>query len=163
MVDPAEAIGKARTAVSQRAELPGMSLMEHLDELRRRIIHSALYLAAGFIVAYVFHERLYGFVQMPLDRLGIKLNYTHPMDALNLYLQASLIGGAILASPFILYQAWLFLAPGLYPREKAFVVALMTATMGLFLGGAAFGYFYVLPGALKIVLLGFGQKFNPII
>jgi sec-independent protein translocase protein TatC len=163
MVDPGDAIGKARTAVSQRAELPGMSLMEHLDELRRRIIHSALYLAAGFIVAYVFHERLYGFVQMPLDRLGIKLNYTHPMDALNLYLQVSLIGGAILASPFILYQVWLFIAPGLYQREKRFVIPFMTATMGLFLGGAAFGYFYVLPGALKILILGFGQKFNPII
>ena len=163
MVDPADAIGKARTAVSQRAELPGMSLMEHLDELRRRIIHSALYLAAGFIVAYIFHERLYGFVQMPLDRLGIKLNYTHPMDALNLYLQVSLIGGAILASPFILYQVWLFIAPGLYQREKRFVIPFMTATMGLFLGGAAFGYFYVLPGALKILILGFGQKFNPII
>jgi sec-independent protein translocase protein TatC len=163
MVDPAEAIGKARTAMSQRAELPGMSLMEHLDELRRRIIHSALYLAAGFIVAYIFHERLYGFVQMPLDRLHIKLNYTHPMDALNLYLQVSLIGGAILASPFILYQVWLFIAPGLYQREKRFVVPFMAATMGLFLGGASFGYFFVFPGALKILIYGFGQKFNPII
>ena len=104
MVDPAEAIGKARTAVSQRAELPGMSLMEHLDELRRRIVHSAIYLAIGFGIAYMFHERLYGFVQSPLDRLGIKLNYAHSMDPLNLYLQVSLIGGAILASPFILYQ-----------------------------------------------------------
>src|ERR1700758_1980630 len=163
MVDPAEAVGKARKAVTDRAELPGMSLMEHLDELRRRIIHSALYLAAGFVIAYVFHERLYGFVQMPLDRLGIKLNYTHPMDALNLYLQVSLIGGAILASPFILYQVWLFIAPGLYQREKRFVVPFMTATMGLFLGGASFGYFFVFPGALKILIYGFGQKFNPII
>jgi sec-independent protein translocase protein TatC len=113
MVDPADAIGKARKAVTDRADLPGMSLMEHLDELRRRIIHSAAYLGIGFVVAYVFHERLYGFVQTPLDKLGIKLNYTHPMDALNLYLQVSLIGGAILSSPFILYQVWLFIAPGL--------------------------------------------------
>ena len=51
MVDAAEAIGKARLAVSERAELPGMSLMEHLDELRKRIVHSAIYLALGFIVA----------------------------------------------------------------------------------------------------------------
>jgi sec-independent protein translocase protein TatC len=163
MVDPAEAIGKARKAVSDRAELPGMSLMEHLDELRRRIVHSALYLAAGFMVAYIFHERLYGLVQLPLDRLGIKLNYTHPMDALNLYLQVSLIGGVILVSPFILYQVWLFIAPGLYQKEKRFVVPFMTATVGLFLLGASFGYFFVLPGALKILILGFGQKFNPII
>jgi len=116
MVDPSEAIGKARRAVTDRAELPGMSLMEHLDELRRRIIHSALYLAVGFVVAYIFHERLYGLVQAPLDRLGIKLNYTHPMDPLS-----------------------------------------------LFMVGASFGYFFVLPGALKILILGFGQKFNPIV
>jgi sec-independent protein translocase protein TatC len=163
MVDPAEAIGKARMAVSERAELPGMSLMEHLDELRRRIVHSALYLFAGFIVAYIFHERLYGFVQEPLDRLHIKLNYTHPMDPLNLYLQVSLIGGAILASPFILYQVWLFIAPGLYQKERRFVVPFMAATVGLFLMGAAFGYFYVLPGALKILIVNFGSKFNPMV
>ena len=163
MVDAADAIEKARAAVSERAELPGMSLMEHLDELRRRIIHSALYLFAGFIIAYVFHERLYGLVQEPLDRLHIKLNYTHPMDALNLYLQVSLIGGAILASPFILYQVWLFIAPGLYQKERRFVIPFMGATVGLFLLGAAFGYFYVLPGALKILIVDFGSKFNAII
>lgn len=163
MVDAAEAISKARKAVGDRAELPGMSLMEHLDELRRRIIHSAAYLAVGFVIAYIVHERLYGFVQAPLDKLGIKLNYTHPMDPLNLYLQVSLIGGAILASPFILYQVWLFIAPGLYQKERRFVVPFMAATVGLFLGGAAFGYFYVLPGALKILILDFGKKFNPII
>jgi sec-independent protein translocase protein TatC len=163
MVDPGDAIGKARKAMTDRADLPGMSLMEHLDELRRRIIHSAAYLAVGFVVAYIFHERLYGFVQMPLDKLGIKLNYTHPMDALNLYLQVSLIGGAILASPFILYQVWLFIAPGLYQKEKRFVIPFMSATVGLFLAGASFGYFYVLPGALKILILDFGRKFNPIV
>ncbi len=63
MVDPADAIDKARQAVSERAELPGMSLMEHLEELRKRIVHSAIYLALGFLVAYIFHERLYGFIQ----------------------------------------------------------------------------------------------------
>ncbi len=100
-----------------------MSLMEHLEELRKRIVHSAIYLAIGFFIAYVFHERLYGFVQAPLDKLGIKLNYTHPMDPLNLYLQVSFIGGAILASPFVLYQGlWLFIAPGLYQKEKRFVI-----------------------------------------
>jgi sec-independent protein translocase protein TatC len=163
MVDPADAIGKARQAVSERVELPGMSLMEHLEELRKRIVHSAIYLALGFVIAYFFHERLYGLVQAPLDHLGIKLNYTHPMDALNLYLQVSLIGGAILASPFILYQVWLFIAPGLYQTEKRFVIPFMSATVALFLAGAAFGYFWVLPGALKILILDFGRKFNPIV
>jgi sec-independent protein translocase protein TatC len=131
--------------------------------LRRRIVHSAIYLFAGFIVAYVFHERLYSFIQAPLDRLHIKLNYTHPMDPLNLYLQVALIGGAILASPFILYQVWLFIAPGLYRKERRFVVPFMGATVGLFLAGASFGYFYVLPGALRILIIQFGSKFQPII
>jgi sec-independent protein translocase protein TatC len=67
MVDPADAIGKARAAVTERAELPGMSLMEHLDELRKRIVHSAIYLAIGFIVAWIFHDRLVGFMQAPLN------------------------------------------------------------------------------------------------
>lgn len=163
MVDAGDAIGKARQAVSERAELPGMSLMEHLEELRKRIVHSAIYLAIGFGVAYFFHERLYAFVQAPLNHLGIKLNYTHPMDPLNLYLQVALIGGAILASPFILYQVWLFIAPGLYQREKRFVIPFMAATVGLFLAGASFGYFFVFPGALKILVLGFGKAFNPVV
>jgi len=163
MVDPADAIEKAREAVTKRVELPGMSLMEHLDELRKRIVRSALFLFVGFAVAYGFHERLYGFVQAPLDNLHIKLNYTHPMDPLNLYLQVSLIGGAILASPFILYQVWMFIAPGLYQKERRFVVPFMAATVGLFLTGASFGYFYVLPGALKILILGFGNKFSPVV
>src|SRR5580704_6156500 len=80
MVDPQQAIEKARKAVTERAELPGMSLMEHLDELRKRIVHSAIFLAVGFFVAFYFREKLYGLVQAPLTHLGIKLNSTHPMD-----------------------------------------------------------------------------------
>jgi sec-independent protein translocase protein TatC len=166
MLDPADAIGKARAAMTQRADLPGMSLMEHLDELRKRIVHSAIYLAVGFFVAFYFREQLYGIVQAPLLKLNMpinKLNFFHPMDAMNLYLQVGLIGGAILASPFILYQVWLFIAPGLYQKEKRFVVPFMTATVGLFLTGAAFGYFFVLPGALKILIVNFGHNFTSMV
>ena len=163
MVDPAEAIGKARQAVTERAELPGMSLMEHLDELRKRIVHSALYLVTGFVVAYIFHERLFALVQAPLAKIGKTLVFTHPMDPLNIYLQVSLIGGAILASPFILFEVWLFIAPGLYQKERRFVIPFMAATVGLFLTGAAFGYFYVLPGALKILIVDFGRNFTPMV
>jgi hypothetical protein len=156
MVDPADAIGKARAAVTQRAELPGMSLMEHLDELRKRIVRSAIFLAVGFFVAWAFHDRFVGFIQAPLNHIGKTLVFTHPMDPLNLDLQVSLVGGAILASPFILYQVWMFIAPGLYQKERRFVIPFMAATVGLFLAGAAFGYFWVLPGALKILIVDFG-------
>jgi sec-independent protein translocase protein TatC len=163
MVDPGDAIDKARKAVSERADLPGMSLMEHLEELRKRIVHSAIYLAAGFIVAWIFRNPIVQFFQSPLNHIGKSLVFTHPMDALNLQLQASLLAGAIAASPFILYQVWLFIAPGLYQKEKRFVIPFMSATVGLFLSGAAFGYYYVLPGAIKILILDFGHNFTPMV
>jgi sec-independent protein translocase protein TatC len=163
MVDAVDAIGKARAAVSERAELPGMSLMEHLDELRKRIVHSAIFLALGFIVAWIFKDWLLNLLQRPLLKIGKNLVFTHPMDALNLYLQVALLAGAIIASPFILFQVWLFIAPGLYQKERRFVVPFMLATVGLFLAGASFGYFYVLPGAMEILIIKMGHNFTPMI
>jgi sec-independent protein translocase protein TatC len=163
MVDPADAISKARATVSERVELPGMSLMEHLGELRRRIVHSVFFLILGFAVAGIFYKQLVAFIQAPLNHIGKSLVFTHPMDPLNLDLEVSLVAGAILASPLILYQVWLFIAPGLYQKERRFVVPFMTATVGLFLTGAAFGYFYVLPGALQILIVDFGKNFTPMV
>jgi sec-independent protein translocase protein TatC len=163
MLDTSDAIGKARAAVSQRAELPGMSLMEHLDELRRRIVHSAIYLALGFGVAWYFHDRLVDFIQAPIKHDGKSLNMIHPMDGMNLAIHVSLAGGAIIASPFILFQVWLFIAPGLYQKERRFVIPFMAATVGLFLAGAYFGYYWVLPSAMHILLDVFGGKFTSVI
>ena len=159
-LDPIEGL---RAAVVDRAELPGMSLMEHLGELRKRLIHSVVYLVIGFAVAYAFHERLYGIIQKPLDDLHIPLNFTHPTDGLNLYLKTAFLGGAIIASPFILYQIWLFISPGMYQHEKRYVVPFMAATVGLFGLGAFFGYHWVLPGALDVLINGFGKRFHPIL
>ena len=156
----ADLVDNIRSAVSDRAELPGMSLMEHLSELRKRLIHSVAYLCVGFVVAYAFHERLYGIVKAPLDKLGIPLNYTHPTDALNLYIKTALYGSFILASPFILYQLWLFISPGMYANEKRYVLPFMGTTVFLFLGGAWFGYHYVFPGALDILINTFGKDFH---
>ena len=159
----ADVLDNVRAAVTDRAELPGMSLMEHLTELRKRLIHSVVYLLIGFAVAYAFHERLYGLVQAPLDKLHIQLNFTHPTDGLNLYLKTSLVGGAILASPFILYQIWLFISPGMYAHEKRYVWPFMFATIGLFLAGAWFGYHYVIEQAIRVLVLDFGKRFHPIL
>lgn len=163
MADPADAIGKARAAVTERAELPGMTLMEHLEELRKRIVHTAIYLVIGFFIAWFFHDRIVDLFQAPLIHIGKSLVFTHPMDALNLYLQASLLAGIIMASPFILYEVWLFIAPGLYQKEQRFVIPFMAATVGLFLSGAAFGYFWVLPAAIKILVVDFGHNFTPMV
>ena len=158
-----DVIDSVRAGVTERVELPGMSLMEHLEELRKRLIRIAAFLVLGFCVAYAFHERLYGIIQKPLDDLHIPLNFTHPTDGLNLYLKTAFLGGAIIAAPFILYQIWLFIAPGLYANEKKYVFPFMATTVGLFLAGAWFGYHWVLPGALKVLVLDFGKKFHPIL
>ena len=160
----ADLVDSVRTAVSDRAELPGMSLMEHLTELRKRLIYSVYYLLAGFAVAYSFHVRLYDYIMAPYSALGLGgLSILHPTDALNLYLKTSFVMGAIFASPFILYQLWLFIAPGMYANEKRYVVPFLSATVLLFLAGAWFGYHWVLPGALKVLILDFGKNFHAII
>ncbi len=159
-IDP---IDRARKAVTDRAELPGMSLMEHLGELRTRLIHSVIYLLVGFAVAYIFHVRLVDFIQKPLMDIHLTMTMTHPTDALNLYLKASLVFGAIFASPFILYQVWLFISPGMYANEKKYVVPFMAATVTLFLAGAWFGYRWVLPGAMVVLIEDFGKNFTHMI
>lgn len=167
-MDEDDLVERARVAVTERVELPGMSLIEHLEELRRRLIHSAVYLVVAFFVAYGFRERIADFMQRPLTvalaRHGLppKLVYLNPVDPFNFFLKLSFIGGAILASPFILYQVWLFISPGLYRNEKRYVFPFMTATIGLFLGGAFFGYRFVYPGALDF-LLGYGKQFQPMV
>ena len=158
-----DVIDNVRDAVTERAELPGMSLMEHLTELRTRLIRSVIALLICFAIAYVFRERLFGIVTAPIDALHYPLNFTHPTDPLNLYLKTSLYGGAIIAAPFILYQVWLFISPGMYANEKKYVVPFMVATVALFFGGAYFGYHWVLPSALKMLIGDFGHRFHPII
>jgi sec-independent protein translocase protein TatC len=159
----ADLIDNVRTAVTDRVELPGMSLMEHLDELRKRLLHSVFYLLAGFIVAYIFHLPLVGFIQKPLLDIGLKMTMTHPTDAINFFITTSLLAGAILASPFILYQVWLFISPGMYANEKRYVFPFMSATITLFLAGAWFGYRYVLPGAMVVLIQDFGKSFTHMI
>jgi sec-independent protein translocase protein TatC len=137
--------------------------MEHLTELRSRIVHSAAYLFGGAIIAYIFHTRIIAALQKPLTDVGQKMTMTHPLDSIDILIKVSIYCGAIIASPFILYQLWLFISPGMYSNEKRFVWPFMFTTIALFLAGAWFGYALVLPGAMKVLLLGFGQQYNHMI
>jgi sec-independent protein translocase protein TatC len=159
----ADLIDSVRNGLSDRAELPGMSLMEHLDELRKRLIRSVIYLGLGFIVAFVFRIKLVTFIQKPLIDIGLTMTMTHPTDAINFFITTSILAGAILASPFILYQIWLFISPGMYANEKRYVVPFMFTTVGLFLAGAWFGYRWVLPGAMVVLIQDFGKNFTHMI
>lgn len=160
---PSDLATRTRSTVQERAELPGMSLMEHLEELRKRIVWSALFLAIGFCVAYALRTRIIGLVQKPLVDIGLTMTMTHPTDAFNFIIKSSLVAGAIFASPFILYQLWLFISPGMYAHEKRYVVPFMAATIGLFLAGVYFGYRYVLPGAMVFLIQDFGKNFTHMI
>src|ERR1700739_4693461 len=160
-------LDRARTAVSQRAELPGMSLLEHLEELRRRLIHSAISLVVGFLAAWFFHEKIYQLMQAPITyalakhHLPTQLIIHNPVDGFNMYLKISFMAGCNIASPYVLYQVWLFISPGLYQNEKRYIVPFMAATITLFLAGAFFGYRWVFPGSLDF-LFGFSKQFRPL-
>jgi sec-independent protein translocase protein TatC len=161
-------VEKARTNISTRAELPGMSLLEHLEELRRRIIWSALSVAACFGIAWNYSKVIAGYMQQPIVAALHHYNYdpqlvfTNPTEPFNIYLKIGLWGGVVLASPFILYQVWLFISPGLYRHEKKYIIPFMLATVGLFLSGCLFGFKIVYPAALDF-LINQGQQFKPMI
>ncbi len=159
----ADVIDHVRAGLNDRVELPGMSLMEHLEELRKRLIRSVIALLVGCGVAYGFNQKLIAFIQKPLTNVGLSMTMTHPTDALELIIKTCIVFGAIGASPFILYQVWLFISPGLYSHEKRYVWPFMGSTVALFLGGAWFGYRWVLPDAIKVLVLGFGKNFTHMI
>jgi sec-independent protein translocase protein TatC len=162
-MDDLNPIDRARKAVTDRAELPGMSLMEHLDELRKRLLRSIGWVGAGVVVAYFFRVRLIDYIQRPLTDIGLTMTMTHPTDALDFWIYTSVFGGLILASPFVLYQVWLFISPGMYANEKKYVFPFMGATVGLFLAGAWFGYRWVLPGAMVVLIQDIGKNFTHMI
>ncbi len=125
-----------------------MSLLEHLDELRKRIIRACLGVLVGILLGFLYINEIFNFVLQPTIRAmpaGRTLIYTRPGEAFSMYVTVSLITGAILASPFIMYQVWKFIAPGLYSNEKKFSIPfVLFSTIG-FVGGAAFNHFVAFP------------------
>ncbi len=148
--------------------LKGMSFLDHLEELRRRIIWSLVYVGAGFGVCYWFHEWIYNLMQKPImvalkaNGLEQKLVYLNPTEPFNMYLKISFIAGIFVASPFVLYQVWLFISPGLYRHERRYVMPFLFSTVFLFLAGGVFGYKMVYPNALQF-LISYSQQFSPMI
>ena len=154
----------------EEEELGGkqMSFFEHLEELRQRLLRSILGLLIATGICFYFSDHIYGWLAKPLTdtlrslNLPDKLVYTNPIDPFNLYIKLSIVAGLFLASPYILYQIWLFVAPGLYRHEKRYVWPFVTLTSALFVSGGLFAYKLALPPALKF-LVEFGQRFTPFI
>ena len=136
-----------------------MGFLEHLEELRKRIIRSCIAIGAGMLVAFLFMDRIADFVLMPTLRMlpaGSTLIYTKPGETLSFYLNVSFIGGAVLAAPYVVYQVWLFIAPGLYANEKKFVIPFVALASAGTLCGALFTHYVLFPA-----MIGFFATFKP--
>ena len=131
----------------------------HLEELRTRLITCAMAIAVGFAVAYFFKEKIFQILTQPLMKImqtGDKLIFTGLPEAFFTYLKVALLTGIILAAPVLLYQFWLFIAPGLYKKERKLLIPIVFLSTIFFLGGAFFGYFIVFPFGFKF-FLGFAS------
>ena len=138
-----------------------MTFLEHLDELRQRIIISLLAVVIAFAVCFTFSQQIFDFLMGPLRSAlppGGELIATAVPEVFLLYLKMSFFAGIFLASPVILTQVWMFVAPGLYRNEKRYAVPFIFLGTGFFLGGAAFGHFVVFPYAANFLTTFGGES-----
>ena len=125
-----------------------MSFLDHLDELRRRIIYALVAVFVGFVISFVFINPIFDFIMRPMQQLlppGGTLVYTDPTEAFMLYIKIALISGLLLASPAVFAQLWLFVAPGLYAHEKKWAIPFVVMSSVFFVLGAAFSHYVVFP------------------
>ena len=152
----------------EKESMPTMGFLDHLEELRKRIVYSIIAVAVGFGICWWKVERIYDIMQRPIidalraNGMAEKLVYLNPTEPFNLYLKIAALAGLFLTSPFVLYQVWMFISPGLYRNEKRYVVPFMVSTISLFACGGYFGYKIVYPAALTF-LINFGKQFQPMI
>ena len=141
-----------------------MSFLDHLEELRHRLIVSLSAVAIGFLVCWAYSGQIYNFLAVPITQHlnGRKLVFTNPTDPFTIYMKVALIAGIFLTSPIVLWQVWLFISPGLYAREKKFALPFIFSSTLLFLLGGAFAYKIAFPMSLKF-LLSVGQSFEAMV
>jgi sec-independent protein translocase protein TatC len=125
-----------------------MSFLDHLDELRKRIIWAVGSVCVGVVIAFFFINDIFDFIMKPLQAMlppGGTLIYTDPSEAFMLNIKIAMIAGLIIASPAVFAQIWLFIAPGLYSHEKKWAIPFIVLSSLGFVGGAAFSHYVVFP------------------
>ena len=135
-----------------------LPLSGHLEELRNRIIKCFIAALGGFLISYAFKGKVFAFLLKPLNQAlppGSSVIFTRLPEAFFTYLMVAVYTGIWIVSPFIIYQLWAFVGPGLYKKEKKHVIPFVIYSSFFFLAGTAFGYFIVFPATFKF-LLGFG-------
>jgi sec-independent protein translocase protein TatC len=132
-----------------------MPFTAHLEELRKRLIVCFIAIGIGFIAAYGFKEDLFKILMKPLIAAmspGEKLIFTGVAEAFFCYLKVAFLAGILMAVPVIMYELWLFIAPGLHTHERRFLAPAVILSSFFFMGGALFGYFVVFPYAFKYLM-----------
>jgi sec-independent protein translocase protein TatC len=135
-----------------------MSFLEHLDELRKRIVRACIAIAVGVVLTFAFIQPIFDFILAPTRKAlppGVKLIYTEPGEAFSLYVTVALIAGVVVAAPYIMYQVWMFIAPGLYSKEKRLAIPFVLFTTIGFVLGAAFNHYIAFP-----FMMAFFASFN---
>lgn len=143
-----------------------MSFLEHLEELRSRLIRAAIAIGIGFGVCIVFGERVFSVFAAPITKLLPKdssLVFTSLPDPFFVYLKVAFITGIFLALPYVLYQVWLFVRPGLLEKEKKLALPFIVVSTLLFYIGAVFAYFIVFPAAFQFFLSYETAELKPMI
>jgi sec-independent protein translocase protein TatC len=144
------------------ADLPTMGFLEHLDELRKRLIRSLLAIGIAFALALTQARSILDFLLRPIqpylgDEKPVFMELTEPFI---LYMKVGFLASLFLSTPFVLYQIWAFVAPGLYPRERRYVFPFILFATTFFIAGGAFGYYVGFPTAARF-LLGIATDFRP--
>ena len=132
-----------------------MPVTDHLEELRKRIIKCIVAVIAGFLLSFTFSKQLFGLLTYPLVQAmpaGGKLIYTSLQEAFVTYMKVAFFAGLFLAAPVIFYQIWKFVVPGLYAKERTYVVPFMVAACVFFLLGASFAFFVAFPFGFRFFL-----------
>ena len=142
-----------------------MGLLDHLEELRQRLIRSVVALLLAFFVCWPFSDRIYDFLAQPIYAHlpeGTKLAFLGVTDPFMIKVKVAALASVFLASPWVLWQVWSFVAPGLYRRERRLAGPFIVFGSLLFLAGGAFAYYVAFPFAVEF-LLGMGEEFQPTI
>jgi len=143
-----------------------MSFLEHLDELRKRIVNSCIAIGVALVGTFFFIDRIVNFLLGPTRKVlppDVKMIYTQPGEAFGMYITISMIAAAVVASPFVMYQVWLFIAPGLYAKEKRMAIPFVVFTTLGFITGAAFNHYVAFPFMMRFFASfnGIDLKFMP--
>lgn len=156
---------EAASPVADDAQLPRMSFLEHLEELRKRILYSIIALIVAFFICWGFAQEIFHYIERPVLQFlpeGEKLAFTRLTSPFFLYMKVAFLGAIFLAAPFVLWQVWSFISPGLYKKERRLAAPFIIFASLFFIFGGWFGYTYIFPIACKF-FIEMGRDFQQVI